>query len=209
MSKIISASKGRPVSQNDLSKFLNMPQQTISRKLVEMERSGYIRRHFFPEGEIILLTEKGLSLLQECYIEIKETLELKYQMKLRGKVVTGLGEGKIFLSKEYYKEGFKRILGFVPYPGTLNVLINDEESMRNRIDLDTIRGLEIPEHKERDMVLGAVKAFPARIRSLEAALVIPARTIHPRSVVEIISPYNLRRELSLSDGDEVEIEVLT
>jgi riboflavin kinase len=209
LSKIISASKGRPVSQNDLSKFLNMPQQTISRKLVEMERLGYIRRHFFPEGEIILPTEKGLSLLQECYIEIKETLELKYQMKLRGKVVTGLGEGKIFLSKEYYKEGFKRILGFVPYPGTLNVLINDEESMRNRIDLDTIRGLEIPEHKERDMVLGAVKAFPARIRSLEAALVIPARTIHPRSVVEIISPYNLRRELSLSDGDEVEIEVLT
>ncbi|MCG2909081.1 MAG: CTP-dependent riboflavin kinase, partial [Stygiolobus sp.] len=69
-------------------------------------------------------------------------------------------------------------------------------------------GIVIPEYKESNRVLGSVKAFPATVNSLSpAAVVIPARTTHPKSVVEIISPYYLRERLNLKDGDEVQIEI--
>jgi len=129
-------------------------------------------------------------------------------LHIKGKVTSGLGEGRIFLSLPYYMESFKKYLGFEPYAGTLNLVIYDRISLENRLILDVAKGIVIPEHKEPNRVLGSVKAFPSSINSLSpAAIVIPARTTHPKSVIEIISPYYLRERLSLKDGDEISIEV--
>ncbi|BCU68491.1 hypothetical protein HS7_19280 [Sulfolobales archaeon HS-7] len=132
----------------------------------------------------------------------------KFILEISGKVVSGLGEGKIFLMQSYYLNAFKEKLGFGPYPGTLNVVIDDILSMQNRVELDMLRGIEIPEYREKERVLGSVKAFFAKINDeIDGAVVIPARTIHPKSVIEIISPYYLREKLSLKDGVRVKITV--
>lgn len=210
LSRIISlVRKQGIVTQRLLAKELGLSQQSISRKLKELEASNLIIRVESKEGEIIKLTEEGENLLVKCLEEIREALQYQHEIKIRGKVTSGLGEGRIFLSMPYYVESFKKFLGFTPYPGTLNVVIYDKFSFENRLLLDSARCIMIPEHREENRILGAVKVFPVNINNLQpAAIVIPLRTTHPKSVVEVISPYQLREKLNLKDGDEVVIEAL-
>ena len=47
-------------------------------------------------------------------------------MKIDGEVTTGLGKAAYFLSQEFYTREFEKNLGFIPYPGTLNVIVSDK-----------------------------------------------------------------------------------
>jgi riboflavin kinase len=180
----------------------------VSRKLKELEDNGIIKRIISKEGETIRLTEEGERAFSQCVKDLEEILKISRIIKIKAKITSGLGEGRIFLSLPYYVESFKKFLGFEPYPGTLNAVIYDKNSMENRILLDASKGIVIPEHKEPNRVLGSVKAFPANVNSVSpAAIVIPARTTHPKSIIEVISPYFLREKLGLKDGDEIVIEV--
>ncbi len=210
LSKIINLVKEKgEVTQQLLAKELNISQQSVSRKLNELEDADLITRIETKDGEIVRLTEKGENLLLECLNEISSAIAFQHEIRIKGKVTSGLGEGKLFLSLPYYEDSFKKFLGFTPYPGTLNIIIYDRISFENRLRLDTSRCVNIPEYRDENRVLGAVKAYPARINDLEpAAIVIPLRTTHPKSVIEVISPYFLREKLSIKDGDEVLIEAL-
>ena len=48
-------------------------------------------------------------------------------MKLEGEVTSGLGKGKYYMSKQVYQEEFDDKLGFRPFPGTLNLKVDEEE----------------------------------------------------------------------------------
>jgi riboflavin kinase len=37
-----------------------------------------------------------------------------------------MGKAEFFLSQEFYTNEFKKNLGFIPFPGTLNVMISEE-----------------------------------------------------------------------------------
>ena len=41
--------------------------------------------------------------------------------KLKGKIVTGLGKGQYYISRDGYRTQFNLKLGFDPSPGTLNL----------------------------------------------------------------------------------------
>ena len=47
-------------------------------------------------------------------------------MKIDGEVTTGLGKAAYFLSQEFYTNEFEKNLGFIPYPGTLNIIVSEE-----------------------------------------------------------------------------------
>ena len=42
---------------------------------------------------------------------------------MRGKILSGLGQSQRFLTWEGYRHQFASKLGFAPFPGTLNVLL--------------------------------------------------------------------------------------
>ena len=44
---------------------------------------------------------------------------------MRGKILSGLGQAQYFLTREGYSRQFAAKLGFVPFPGTLNVLLEE------------------------------------------------------------------------------------
>ncbi len=149
------------------------------------------------------LSENELSMIAERLV--KEMLTRK--ITLRGIVVSGSGEGKYFLSLEGYRSQIRSRLGFDPYPGTLNVLL-DPESVERKFLVLTRQPIILRGFKEGDRTYGDVLAYPARIGDVwPTALVIPLRTHHPPSIIELISPFNLRERLSLKDGDVVEVEV--
>ena len=123
-------------------------------------------------------------------------------MKIDGEVTTGLGKAAYFLSQEFYTKEFEKNLGFVPYPGTLNVIVSEEF-------LDEIN--EIKNNCENlikpDEGFGAVKYIEAKLNDkINGAIVFPAKTTHEENYLEFIAENKLRDELDLNDGDIVLLE---
>ena len=54
---------------------------------------------------------------------------------LSGTVVSGRGEGRKYVELEWVKQQVKEKLGFDPYPGTLNLRL-DEENVKRRVLLE-------------------------------------------------------------------------
>ena len=123
-------------------------------------------------------------------------------MKINGEVTTGLGKAAYFLSQDFYTKEFKKNLGFVPYPGTLNIIVGEEF-------LDEIN--EIKNNCENlikpDQGFGAVKYIEAKLNdSIEGAIVFPVKTTHEENYLEFIAENKLRDELNLNDGDIVSLK---
>ena len=117
---------------------------------------------------------------------------------MQGKVITGLGKAGYFLSREGYCRQFQEKLGFVPFPGTLNVLL--EEPFPASAPAILIHGFS-----EKEERFGACRCYRIRINGLDAVAIRPEKSSHPPELIEVIAPLNLRRALNLKDGDTVEV----
>jgi CTP-dependent riboflavin kinase len=62
---------------------------------------------------------------------------------IRGKVFVGLGEGGKFVALEWVEKQIKEKLGFKPYPGTLNLKIEEKESLDVIRELRKAKGISI------------------------------------------------------------------
>ena len=123
-------------------------------------------------------------------------------MKIEGEVTTGLGKAAFFLSQEFYTREFEKNLGFVPFPGTLNVVVSDDHLDEINKIKDACENLIKP-----DEGFGAVKYIEAILNEeVEGAIVFPAKTTHEENYLEFISENRLRDELNLEDGDVVSLE---
>ena len=123
-------------------------------------------------------------------------------MKIEGEVTTGLGKAASFLSQEFYTREFEKNLGFVPFPGTLNVVVSDDHLDEINKIKDACENLIKP-----DEGFGAVKYIEAILNEeVEGAIVFPAKTTHEENYLEFISENRLRDELNLEDGDVVSLE---
>lgn len=118
--------------------------------------------------------------------------------KMHGKVIAGLGKAGYFLSQEGYCRQFLERLGFVPFPGTLNVLLDEPFSACAPSIL--IRGFS-----EGEECFGGCRCYWISINGLDAVAIRPEQSRHPPELIEVIAPVNLRRTLDLKDGDMVEI----
>lgn len=202
------------ISSSELAERIGVSQQTASRKILELLKEGLIVRRMSTRKQHIRVSAAGAEVLRREYADYRALFHAGESIALHGKVVTGLGEGRYYLSREGYRKAFNRLLGFDPYPGTLNVEVDplDREKVSEVKDLD---GLLVPEFQSEGRTFGAVKCFPARIRPMgapeaesgvEAAAIFPLRSHHVH-VVELISPRGLRDALELVDGKPVEVRL--
>lgn len=196
----------RQLTSKQLARELGVSQQTAARWLIELEKRGLIERSFGPKGQSVKLAHAGVLALRSLHQELAEILRPRpLSVELKGRVVTGLGEGKYYVSQEGYRRQFKRELGFDSYPGTLDVKL-DRTSLESRAILEGAPGKLIGGFTTSERSFGQVKCFPATLADIEVAVVMPARTHHV-DTIELISPVNLRRKLGLKDGDIVRVEV--
>ncbi|MGV8144923.1 MAG: DUF120 domain-containing protein [Methanothermobacter sp.] len=124
-------------------------------------------------------------------------------MKILGFVISGTKKGGYFLSQKFYSEQFKEKLGFKPFPGTLNIQIQEE-------NLEQIA--KIPEEEigiiEGEEEFGTVKYIKASLNdTINGALVFPVKTQHPQDILEFIAKENLREKLNLKDGELVNLYI--
>lgn len=193
------------LSSRELGDALEMSQQSASKRILELLDGGLIVRDLGARGQRIKITPKGSDELKEEYGEYRKVFELADLVTLHGSVTAGIGEGGYYMCQQGYVEQFEKTLGFKPYEGTLNVLVDQEDVPK----LGILRGAG--SHRVNGFVrdgrtFGNVIAHRAKIRNVECAIVMPERS-HYSNVIEIICQFHLRRTLSLEDGDRIEVKI--
>ncbi|MEM4267936.1 MAG: DUF120 domain-containing protein [Candidatus Woesearchaeota archaeon] len=183
----------------ELGKRLGISQQSVSRILIHLEKEGLIERSISYKGLRMCLTYKGRSFL----LKYKKELDAIFVRRLKGVVCNGSGEGRFYTSIPCYKNQFISKLGIDPYPGTLNLIV-DEFLLKQFLALK--KEIIINGFKTKKREFGKISCYLVKAGGVDSALVVPERTHHPSNIVEIISEKNLRATLKLHDGSEVEIE---
>ena len=194
------------ISSSDLAEELGVSQQSASNYIIHLSGEGFIERHMSGRRQAIVLTQKGLEVLYNELNTLNVLLESEESIIVKGRVSSGLGEGRYYISRKNYVIQFQQKLGYVPYMGTLNITV-DPDYRNHYIRLRTAQGLRIEGFKTEDRTFGPVKAFKSTFYGSDCAIIMPDRTLHS-DVVEIISVDYLRGKYNLKDGDSVSIKVL-
>ncbi|MDD1700505.1 MAG: DUF120 domain-containing protein [Methanoregula sp.] len=195
------------VSSQSIGEMLEISQQTASRRLKGLESQGLITRTIAADGQHVTINASGEEELQKEYQDYCRIFsERNKGYILNGMVVSGIGEGKYYMSLEPYRQQFKTHLGFEPYPGTLNIrLSSSSRPVRKKIDaLDWIR---IKGFSTDGRTFGDAKCLPCRIGTIPCGIVMPGRTHYPEDIIEVIAAVALRRKLGVEDTDTVTVEV--
>jgi len=122
-----------------------------------------------------------------------------------GTVVSGTGAGAYFVGLGWVRREIQRVVGFDPYPGTLNLrLLSDEALSRwGGIRKEAGTPLTSPEPG----VCGG-RLIPALVGGLiPAAVVVPDVTRWGEELLEIVAPVHLRSRLNLKDGDRLRLQM--
>ena len=113
------------------------------------------------------------------------------------------------MSLDWVQKQCMEQLNFLPYPGTFNLEITDD-NLNILDELKKTATMElIPDNKE----FCSAKILPVEvssIKSIKAAVVKQKKkvNIHNKNIIEIIAPVSLRDELNLKDGDMIEVLIL-
>lgn len=193
------------ISSVDLASYMDTSSQTAARKLKNLEDDNLITRQILHNGQLISITKNGLMALQKEHNDYQTIFSDKeFKKFLRGKVITGLGEGQYYISLDGYRKQFIEKLGFVPYPGTLNIKLDTPSiGIRKGISGD----ISISGFMTDNRTFGSGSCFNIMIKDIKGAVIVPERTHYPEDIIEIIAPVNLRESLDVKDGSIVEVEV--
>ncbi|MCL7415339.1 MAG: DUF120 domain-containing protein [ANME-2 cluster archaeon] len=182
--------------------------QTASRRLQALEEAGYITRKVDQAGQRVMITKHGLKVLEAEYLEYRQIFARpSTHIELTGKVITGLGEGQYYTTLKGYHDQFVELLGFEPYPGTLNIKL-EGKSIECRSMLKLKDDVIINGFNSRNRTFGGGRCYPVKLgNGTKGAIMIPDRTHYPEDIIEIISPDNLREQLKLKDGCRITVLV--
>ncbi len=193
------------ISSQELARRLDTSQQTASRYLLELDKKGAITRELGIKKQLIQITSSGVEILQREHLQYQQIFELTDRIHFKGKVVSGLGEGRYYTEQSSYVEQFEQKLGFKPYPGTLNVEIEHIEKNKLRL-LKNYDAVIVDGFENGNRTFGGVRCFRAKINGTNGAIVLPLRS-HYSNILEFISEHFLREKLGIEDDDEVKIVI--
>ncbi len=195
------------ISTKKLGDSMGLSQQAASLRLIELEKAGLAERAHSGRGLAVRLTDTGLKLAESFLAEANASLEAgRKEMVFRGTVFTGLNEARYYISLKGYSAPFVKALGFEPYPGTLNLRLTSQAMVEQRRRLNFLDGIEIQGFSDGKRSYGPVKCFKAKIAERhQGAVLAIERTHYDDTVLEVISPVNLRLALGAEDGDECSV----
>jgi len=199
------------VSCAGLGERLDASSQTASRRLQRLDDAGLLAREVTGDGQWVTVTDAGEAALRREYEQYRRIFEEPTSVELRGHVTSGMGEGRHYISLPGYMEQFRDRLGYEPFPGTLNVELA-EESLRRRAGMEAVEAVAIDGWQDEDRTFGPASCYPATLvahggRYETVHAIVPERTHHDESQLELIAPDRLRDALELEDDEELEVHV--
>jgi len=198
-----------PITTSSLGKSIKKSQQAASKHLMDLETNGYIERLRSGQKVSIRITTKGYSEMIKIFSVLKSSLEsIPAYLEFKGTISSGMGEGAYYMSMKGYTKQFKTKLGYIPFPGTLNVKLKDKESIEAKRSLDAYRAIIVDGFSDEKRTYGWVKCYPAKVNNMDVALILLERTHHDDSIIELISKKNIKKITKLSTGSQITIRVL-
>jgi len=121
-----------------------------------------------------------------------------------GTVVSGQGRGASFTAVPWARERLRALLGAEAWPGTLNLKIDDPDSVLRWRALAARPG-----HRLVPPEPGAceARAYAAVVGAVPVLVVVPGVPGYPPDQLELVAPRQLRSELGVADGDQVAVHV--
>ncbi len=189
----------------EFAALLDLSQQSASRRLIELSEAGLVSREMGIRRQRLRITEAGRGVLQAEHALYQQIFGGHDRIAIAGTVKAGLGEGRYYLSRPGYKAQFSKLLGWEPYPGTLNLELSGAEANKLRIlKRSPVHTVEAFQAEGR--TFGGVLAYPAKVRGQECAAILPHRT-HYTTTLELIAPVRLRDALPCDDGSRLDVDV--
>lgn len=155
------------------------------------------------------LTKNALNELRSLLVDL-QIVFFGYPNQIKGIVTSGLGEGQYYISHPNYSSQFQELLGWVPFPGTLNIRLatpRDVEAFQRLINSPShlIRGFKQEERTFGEVLLWKCKIQHFRDESIDAAVIRPVRTHHNHQIVEILAEKNIRKTFNVKDEETLVI----
>jgi len=196
-------------TSTDIGIEINKSQQAASKIILELQEMKYVERIKKGHGYMIRVTEEGLSSVKKMSEFLNMALNSPPgNIHFNGILVSGMGEGKYYMSLEGYRKQFKKKIGYIPYPGTLNIRIFDPLSLENREKIERFGYQFIDGFSDSERTYGWVKCYSAIMNDnvdIQSDLLILERTHHDKNMLEVIAPVNIKQVMGLKNGDNVKV----
>ncbi len=197
--------RGVRVSTGELAVLMGVSQQSASRRLGLLEGLGLVVRRGGVGGSVIRVSGEGLGVLEGVYFGLREGLEGGAgELVFEGAVFSGMFQGRYYISQAGYRGQIREVLGFDPFPGTLNVrLVGDY--LESRRVLEGWPAVVLEGFRVEDRAFGGARCYRLLVDGVGGALIVADRSGYDLSVMEVIAPVDLRERLGLEDGDLVRL----
>lgn len=126
---------------------------------------------------------------------------------IAGRIATGVGFGKYFTRLDWAREQFVGKLGIDPFPGTVNLIVEDAASLKVWSLLSATPGIQIDNPNDGPHDCDA-RCYPVLIDDgIEAAIVLPEVQGYAADQIEVITATAVRATLSVKDGDTLRLTI--
>jgi len=197
------------MTTDSLGKSIKKSQQAASKHLLELENNQFIERIITGRNISVKITPKGFSEMVKLSAALQKSLDSTPSVvELKGTLVSGMGEGAYYMSLKGYTKQFKSKIGYIPFPGTLNVKLDKKIHQEAIKQFENLNGITIESFSDGKRTYGWVKCFPAKInQSINCELIILERTHHDNSIIELISDVCIKKSGKLKNGSQVTITI--
>ncbi len=197
------------ITTSSLGKNIKKSQQAASKHLLELEQNLFIERIVSGRNISVKITSKGFSEMVKLSAILQKSLNSSpSHVILKGTLVSGMGEGAYYMGLKGYTKQFKPKIGYIPFPGTLNVKLDQKIHQEAIKQFEILEGIKINSFSDGKRTYGWVKCFPATLNnSINCELIILERTHHDTSIIELISKVCIRKTGKLKDGSKVSIKI--
>ena len=198
------------LTSSSLGKSVQKSQQTASKYLMELENDGFIKRFMKGRKVFVRITNKGYAELVKLHSLLGSSLgAFPSSIELKGEIISGMGEGAYYMSLKGYTKQFKSKIGYVPFPGTLNVKLYQKEYLEAIQQVDDLDGQKINSFSDGKRTYGWVKCFTAKLnRTINCQLIRLERTHYDNSIIELISKNSICKTANLKLGSKVSIKII-
>ena len=197
------------ITTSSLGREIGKSQQSASLHLKELELGGFIERIQSGRKQSIKITNKGFVELSTLHNLLSKLISKSpNSLSIIGTITSGMGEGAYYMSMKGYTKQFKSKLGYIPYPGTLNVQLKEKKFSEAISQLSNYEGVKINSFSDGKRTFGWVKCFKAKINNkIDCELILLERTHHDTTIVEFIAKTNIRKSLKIGNKSNVKIKI--
>ena len=197
------------ITTTSLGKEIGKSQQSASLHLKELELGGFIERILSGRKQSIKITNKGFIELSTLHSLLSKVISKSpNSLSITGTITSGMGEGAYYMSMKGYTKQFKSKLGYIPFPGTLNVQLNEKKFSDSISHLSNYEGINIDSFSDGKRTFGWVKCFKSKINNkIDCELILLERTHHDTTIVEFIAKNSIRKSLKIGNKSNVKIKI--